>query len=77
MPRGINNWNYKQVEKFLINNNFRHIKSNGSHNYFVGTIDNIPRVVTVPFHGKKSIPNGTMKSIIIQSGILKDKWFEK
>lgn len=75
MPKRLNNWNYRQVEKFLKEHNFILININGSHHYFSGIVDKIPRMVTVPFHGSTSIKNGTMKSIIIQSGIDKEVWF--
>lgn len=75
MPRGIKNWNYRQVKKFLEDNHFVLTHTRGSHHYFGGNIDSVPRMVTVPFHGKKSIAPRTMSSIIAQSGIDKKVWF--
>jgi predicted RNA binding protein YcfA (HicA-like mRNA interferase family) len=75
MPRRLNNWNYRQVKKFLEENNFKLVDVTGSHHYFSGMVENVPRMATVPFHGSKSIKQGTMKSIIVQSGISKEVWF--
>ncbi len=75
MPNRIKNWNYKEVKKFLENNSFILINTRGSHHYFSGNIDNLPRMVTVPFHGSSAILPRTMNSIISQSGIKKDIWF--
>ena len=72
MPRGLHNWNYKQVKNILMENNFVLINTRGSHHYFSGNVGGIPRTVTVPFHGNSSIKTGTVKSIIIQSGLEKE-----
>jgi predicted RNA binding protein YcfA (HicA-like mRNA interferase family) len=77
MPRGINNWSYDDVSKFLKNNGFIIKDQRGSHCYFTGYKNDHVRMVTVPFHGRKSINPRTMKSIIIQSGIDKSVWLEK
>lgn len=75
MPRGIQNWTFKEVEKFLFSYNFQYKYSNGSHRYYYGSINKSIKIVTVPFHGKnKSIKPKTMSSIIKQSGIKKENW---
>ena len=56
---------------------FMLVHSRGSHNYFSGNINNVPRMVTVPFHGSGVILPRTMKSIIAQSGIGQSEWFAR
>ncbi len=75
MPRGMHNWNYVDVKKKLKEFGFSYAHSRGSHHYYRAFINKKLHIVTVPFHGtKKAIKTGTMKSIMIQSGIDKDKW---
>ena len=77
MPRGINNWTYNDVVRFLKENGFRLNHTRGSHFYYVGHTNKIYRQVCVPYHGKLSIKPRTMKGIISQSGISKDEWVAK
>lgn len=77
MTKGVKNWSYRDVQKFLQDNHFYIAKTKGSHIHFVGNINKESRIVTVPFHNKGGIKPKTMQSIIAQSGIKKDKWFEK
>ena len=72
MPRGYNNWNFKQVESVLKENGFVLHHTNGSHYYYIG---NSMSLVCVPFHGKKAIKPRTMKGIILQSSLPKEVWF--
>ncbi len=74
MPNGFLNWNFKQVTAILTKNDFRlnHVK--GSHFYYVGHQGNKMRQVCVPNHGKKSFKPRTFKSMLIQSGLPKEKW---
>lgn len=72
MPRRYNNWTFKDVERFLKDNNFHLHHTNGSHYYYVNKDMNM---VCVPFHGKKAIKPRTVKGIILQSGIDKNEWF--
>lgn len=74
MPRGIANWTFNNVIRFLKENKFRHSHTSGSHYFYIGYTNNTIRQVTVPFHGNRSIKPRTMKSIILQSGISQDKW---
>lgn len=78
MPNRYNNWTYKQVVRFLRNNGF-HLarKSRGSHEQYKGYIDNQVRICTVPKHGSKAIHSRTMRSIIRQSGIHENQWFDE
>lgn len=77
MPRGLNNWNFNQVVKFLKKNDFSHVKTKGSHFFYFKKAKTEQFLVVVPFHGNKSIDPKTMKSIISQSGISKEEWFKK
>ncbi len=74
MPKGLNNWTFSEVTKFLKENYFILNHVEGSHYFYVGTQNKIFRQVCVPFHGAKSIHPKTMKSIVTQSGISKDQW---
>jgi predicted RNA binding protein YcfA (HicA-like mRNA interferase family) len=71
MPK-ISNLTFKDVSKFLHKNNFSLKNSEGSH--FIYYSDELNAVVVVPNHGNKSIPPGTMASIIRQSKILRKHW---
>lgn len=76
MPHGIRNWTFDDVVKFLKKHDFVYNYARGSHHFYIGFQGGVSRQVLVPFHGKKSINPRTMKSIIIQSGILQEKWVE-
>jgi len=71
MPRGLLNWTFTDVEKFLRKHHFclAHVK--GSHYFYIGSKSCI---VQVPFHGSKPLKPRTLKSIIKQSGIDKNLW---
>jgi len=73
MPRRYNNWSFKNVETFLKDRGFRLHHTNGSHFYYIG---NGMCQVCVPFNGKTAIKPRTMKSIILQSKIDKEEWFQ-
>ena len=63
-----------QVEKFLKQHGFVYSKTKGSHcHYDKSTVEREFSVV-VPKHGGKSIPIGTMYSIVRQSGVPQDEW---
>ena len=57
--------NAKQVVKILIENGFKKIGQTGSHKKYRKS----EKIVIVPYHGKKDIPLGTLKSIEKQSGL--------
>jgi len=76
MPNGINNWKYKEVKKVLLENGFSLSRAKGSHHQYAGFYNKRLRVVTVPYHGSKSITPRTMKSIMTQSGISKQEWMQ-
>lgn len=76
MTRGLHSWTFQNVQKFLKENGFSVHKVRGSHFQFKKVSKERNFLVTVAFHGSKSIPIGTMNSIVRQSGIEKDKWTE-
>lgn len=77
MPKGLFNWTFRDVESFLRENNFVLSYQNGSHCYYRGQYGGVLRNVCVPFHGKKIIKPRTLRGIILQSGIPKNKWLKK
>lgn len=74
MPKGIFNWTFGDVERFLKGHGFSLNHVNASHYYYVGHIGKTMRQVCIPFHGTKSIKPRTMSGIILQSGISKKEW---
>lgn len=74
MPNNLNNWTYNDVVRVLKEYGFALNHTRGSHFYFVGVINKIRRHVCVPYHGNLSLKPRTMKGIIIQSGLSKEKW---
>ena len=76
MARGLNNWGFADVKRFLNDHHFQHSHTEGSHYYYVGAYGGVTRQVSVPFHGSKAIHPKTMKSIVRQSGIPQEKWLE-
>jgi len=77
MPRGLRNWNFRQVTRFLKDHNFTLNHVEGSHYFYTGYKNKSFRQVSVPFHGGRSIHPKTMKSIINQSGISINNWLNK
>lgn len=63
----------REVLKILFSHGFMKIRTSGSHIRLVKE----SRFITVPFHANKTIPIGTLKSIIRQSGIPKKKFIKK
>lgn len=77
MPKGLINWTFNNVIKVLKENGFTLNHSRGSHFYYVGHHSKKMWQVCVPKHGNLSIKPRTMKGIILQSGLPKDKWLDK
>jgi len=77
MPRGLFNWTAEDVVRFLKDYGFRVNYSRGSHVYYTGKYGGTFRQVCIPFHGSRAIKPRTLKGIIAQSGIPKDKWLAK
>lgn len=76
MTRGVFNWTFNDVVRFLRDHNFTHNHTEGSHHYYVGHAGGQFRQVSVQFHGTKAIKPRTLKSIITQSGIPKEEWMK-
>ncbi len=76
MPRNYSNWTFRDVERFLKRNQFSLNHTRGSHYYFIGSTNGTVRQVCVPHHNSKVLHPKTMKSIIDQSGVGKDTWFD-
>ena len=74
MSKEFNNWTFSDVIKVLRKNGFLFHKSRGSHFQYKKKINGKMHLVVVQSHGKKSIPVGTMHSIIRQSGLDKKVW---
>ena len=74
MPRGLDNWSFRDVKNFLAEWGFRLNHIEGSHYYYVGSYEGIIRQVSIPFHGSKAIHPKTMRSIVRQSGIPQEEW---
>lgn len=77
MPRRLFNWTFDDVVRFLRDRNFRLNYTEGSHYYYIGSVNGMPHQVCIQFHGRKTLKPKTMKSIILQSGIDKSEWFRK
>lgn len=77
MPRGVFNWTFDDVARFLRDRKFRLNHVEGSHYYYVGSTGGKARQVAIPFHGQKTLKPRTMKGIIAQSGIPQNEWTEK
>jgi len=73
MPRGLFNWSYRDVINFISENGFIFYKqAGGSHEYWINK--STDSVVDIDFHGQKSFPPKTLKSMIRQSKIDKKIW---
>lgn len=76
MPRGISNWSYKDVKRFLELHDYAfHKDVDGSHEYWISPSKLC--IVDVNFHGAKSYPERTLESMIRDSekcGLDKKHW---
>ncbi len=70
------NWIFIDIKKFLVINDFKLLRQKGSHVHFYKKVHGKTFLVTVPFHGKQSLKIKTMKNVIDNSQIDKEKWFE-
>ena len=71
MPRGLNNWTYRDVDRFLRKRGFvlKYSESGSAHRYYVRTEQDGEQIVTVAFHGAKTMyGHRVMRSMIAQSG---------
>lgn len=77
MPRGVFNWCFSDVERFLKDNGFRLNHSSASHYFYTGKANGAFRQVCVPFHGsKKTFKPKTLNGMILQSGIDRKDWLK-
>lgn len=73
MPRGLSNWSYKDVTKFLKEKEFVFCEQKeGSHEAWISKDNKF--VVIINFHVGKSYPPRTLETMIRQSGISKKEW---
>lgn len=77
MPRGLFNWTFNDVVNFLKEHHFRLNYANSSHYFYIGVCEGELRNVCVPYHGNKIIKPRTLKGIILQSGISKERWLSQ
>ena len=77
MPRGLRNWTFTDVVRFLKDRGFVFSYTNGSHHFYVkpGMPSRSP--VCVAFHGRRVINVWDMQSIVEQSGISKKDWIRR
>lgn len=64
------------VVKILLREGFIFVSQKGSHAKYVKDTGDAERVVIVPV-GRKEIPHGTFRSILRQSGLLKESFKKK
>lgn len=74
MPRGLFNWTAEDIVRFLKEHGFVLNYTKGSHWFYAGWYGGTFRQVRVPFHGAKTIKPRTLKGIIQQSGIPRERW---
>lgn len=74
MPRGFLNWTAEDVVRFLKAHGFVLNHTKGSHYFYIGRAGGTFRQACVPFHGSRVIKPRTLKGIIHQSGIPREKW---
>jgi len=76
MPKNLFNWTFRDVEKILKENSFTLNYTSASHYFYTSHYEGILRNVCVPYHGTRSIKPRTLKGIILQSGLPKEKWLK-
>ena len=74
MTRGVFNWTFNDVVRFLKDQGFVLGHVEGSHYYYINTVNGVSRQVCVPFHGTKEFKPRTLKGTILQSGIPQKEW---
>ena len=79
MGRGkrLNPLPFRKVDKILEDNGFRFVKSEGSHHKYKGkSKDGKTATVVVAKHPGEDIPVGTLRRIVRQSGLSRDKFLK-
>ncbi len=67
----------REIIRILEKLGFERRNQTGSHVHLVGVDkEGLKRLVTVPDHGNKEIPIGTLLSIIRQSGFRRDEFLK-
>lgn len=66
----------REIIKALTRAGFEIRNQTGSHVQMVGYTEGSKRLVTVPDHGNKEIPIGTLISIIRQSGLSREEFLK-
>ncbi|MBI4016592.1 MAG: type II toxin-antitoxin system HicA family toxin [Candidatus Aenigmarchaeota archaeon] len=67
----------REIIRILEQLGFEKRNQTGSHVHLVGADkEGLKRLVTIPYHGNKEIPIGTLLSIIRQSGFRRDEFFK-
>ena len=74
MPKRVFNWTFNDVIRVLKDNGFNLNHIEGSHHYYVGTVEGRMHQVCVAYHGKASLKPRTLKGIMRQSGLSKENW---
>lgn len=75
MPRGLNNWTYRDVVAFLKEKGFSfYTEREGSHEAWINQLTE--HVVEINFHAGKSFLPRTLETMIRQSGMSKKEWRE-
>ena len=72
MSKRLTPLSFRQVREILMNNGFRYLHTRGSHYIYTNQFE---RVVVVPY--KKTMPVGTLKKIMAQSGLSREKFLLK
>jgi len=66
----------KDIEKILLKHDFKFVSQKGSHRQFKGVVKEKKRRVTV-LADRKSFHPKTLKSMIRQSGLTEEEFFDK
>jgi predicted RNA binding protein YcfA (HicA-like mRNA interferase family) len=74
-PRLLPSLNAKQVIRALQDADFVIARISGSHHYLIHRF-RPDRRVTVPFHGGRDLPRGTIRAILDQAGLSVDEFIE-
>ena len=78
MPRGLKNWSFEDIVRFLEQHYFTlAYLHGGSHHYYMGFVDGRDRLVEVQYHAGEAIKPKTLNlSIIRKSGIPEVVWLK-
>lgn len=74
-PRLLPSLNAKQVISALQHGDFAIARISGSHHYLIHRF-RPDRRVTVPFHGGRDLPRGTVRAILDQAGLSPDEFLK-